>query len=913
MMAGVEVTSIYDYKKFLNAKTITLLLPGLIIGISASYLLARFKTALILPALLATTLILFYISLTVNGMTLDDARHYGWIAPLDSTESSAAAAWALYDITKVDWTLFLPQIPSLFAMFLVVAFSSSLDVAAIEMELGVPLDYNKELLTVGISNLFSGALGGYSGSYIFSQTTFNLRRGIENRLCGFIIFLGEVVIALMPISITSYVPKLFFGSLLILIATELMHEWLIQARFKMMFYEYIVCLVTFAGIKATGIEVGMFIGVIAAMASFVISYSHVQTVSAVTVKQSTVIRTFEERNILISNRGKVVTVSFSGYLFFGTAVKLLEEIKEKLVLKDESVDFGVSIRDIPGSFYEVHGHDKVEGSKIMNNGAVAAAGGMLKKRVSFDGVLPSQSQPQPVAIDESAHLLTRSYSNQSSYSDEESMLSAVNTTGGQSLKMMYYGGPSTSPKYSHLKTVYELSSNEILSQYDQWKGIGGDDPVKVSAGLQESLSSRGSSPGRDAAAPAPAPALDGDITPKNSATSALTRSLQDLPPMSDNLLGSSAISYQQSLQDSSQAVSADNATTARDQYHHHHHGRNNPAMIIPEENPQLPPAFLPLINPRSTPAAGDDNSHDDNPSIKEVITEYLVLDFSEILGIDATSARSCFLTLVHLMRSANVTIVFAQLKPSMEALLRVNRVISERSMVMPKVDDALEWCEDQILQRSQCFRGNLISPESTGSLTSLSAAEARQVIDYSQAQPQAQAPAQVQHHRDRPLKYSQGVPTDTHVTKNSSLSEKRSSSVRQLRVILKDYLGVLAEPLSNYPKVASLLDSSQLLHYFVREIFPVGTIIFNVEETADKCYFIEKGVVELLTTPMGSSSEGKDVQRINKVNEGGIFGEADFILGRKRRYLDLNTLTFTIMPSFFLFKKKQCKGVHGAR
>lgn len=39
-------------------------------------------------------------------------------------------------------------------MVVVVAFSSSLDVAAIEMEIGKPLDYDKELTTVGLSNTF---------------------------------------------------------------------------------------------------------------------------------------------------------------------------------------------------------------------------------------------------------------------------------------------------------------------------------------------------------------------------------------------------------------------------------------------------------------------------------------------------------------------------------------------------------------------------------------------------------------------------------------------------------------------------------------------------------------------------------------------------------------------------------------
>ena len=46
------------------------------------------------------------------------------------------------------------QLLSWSAMVLVVAFSSSLDVAAIEMEIAKPLDYDKELTTVGLSNTF---------------------------------------------------------------------------------------------------------------------------------------------------------------------------------------------------------------------------------------------------------------------------------------------------------------------------------------------------------------------------------------------------------------------------------------------------------------------------------------------------------------------------------------------------------------------------------------------------------------------------------------------------------------------------------------------------------------------------------------------------------------------------------------
>jgi len=65
-------------------------------------------------------------------------------------------------------------------MFLVVAFSSSLDVAAIQMELGKSLNFNTELKMIGLSNFFSGITGGFTGSYIFSQTIFTLRARVSH-------------------------------------------------------------------------------------------------------------------------------------------------------------------------------------------------------------------------------------------------------------------------------------------------------------------------------------------------------------------------------------------------------------------------------------------------------------------------------------------------------------------------------------------------------------------------------------------------------------------------------------------------------------------------------------------------------------------------------------------------------------
>jgi SulP family sulfate permease len=45
------------------------------------------------------------------------------------------------------------------------------------MDMGEALDTNKEMVTVGISNVMSGLTGGFTGSYIFSQTIFTYRTG----------------------------------------------------------------------------------------------------------------------------------------------------------------------------------------------------------------------------------------------------------------------------------------------------------------------------------------------------------------------------------------------------------------------------------------------------------------------------------------------------------------------------------------------------------------------------------------------------------------------------------------------------------------------------------------------------------------------------------------------------------------
>lgn len=75
--------------------------------------------------------------------------------------------WEIYGLYNIHdlsfkgiyWGVMPRQIPTALALFFVVAFGSSLDVAAIQQDSPEPLDYNRELVTVGECMLWLCASG----------------------------------------------------------------------------------------------------------------------------------------------------------------------------------------------------------------------------------------------------------------------------------------------------------------------------------------------------------------------------------------------------------------------------------------------------------------------------------------------------------------------------------------------------------------------------------------------------------------------------------------------------------------------------------------------------------------------------------------------------------------------------------
>ncbi|KAG2785658.1 hypothetical protein PC129_g8487 [Phytophthora cactorum] len=163
---------------------------------------------------------------------MDDARDGGWIEPV-TDPATVTDLINLFDFSLVHWSELPKQFGTWIGMVFIVAFGSCLDIAAIELDMDKKLDFNQELNTVGWSNVVSGLLGGYTGSYIFSQTIFTYRSKTNSRIVATLIF----------------------------IANDLMVEWLVLARKQMSLREYAVLWMTFISVNPVSLEMGIAIGV----------------------------------------------------------------------------------------------------------------------------------------------------------------------------------------------------------------------------------------------------------------------------------------------------------------------------------------------------------------------------------------------------------------------------------------------------------------------------------------------------------------------------------------------------------------------------------------------------------------------------------------------------------------------------
>jgi SulP family sulfate permease len=313
-------------------EALLLWLPGVIFGVALLLLVRRFKHYLISPLMILGAVLVFYLILALTGTTIEAATQLGLLFK----PFPPGALWnppPLGEVSLVDWGTIARQAGEIATLILISSLTILLYTSGVELTTGREIDLNQELRACGTGNLagaFSASPPGYT---IVTMSVLSSRLGANSRLVGLLVaaicagvmFFGGPLIALFP--------RPVLGGVLIFLGLTFMTEWLVDGwrRFSRQDYAIVVTITLVMG--GFGLLPGLGVGILLAIGLFIVQYSQVPVVRSTysgRLYHSRVVRSKPQAELLRQEGQALLILELQGYVFFGTANRVYEELKERL-------------------------------------------------------------------------------------------------------------------------------------------------------------------------------------------------------------------------------------------------------------------------------------------------------------------------------------------------------------------------------------------------------------------------------------------------------------------------------------------------------------------------------------------------------------------------------------------------------
>ncbi len=306
--------------------------PGIAYGLGLCLATARWKSFWILPVSFVLAAVSYHLSLPVLGISGDEARAAGLLFR-GTTEGALWPAFGLGDVARVDWTAVAGQIPNMLALILVTLLCLVTGVGGLELAANRELEWNREFRAAGLANLVAGLGGGPPGCLITSNTVLSHLFGAETRLTGLVVagvvggalLFGQAVLQLVPVPL--------LGGVLLFTGLRMMNDWLVASRSRLPRTEYAIVVLIFVAITFFGVLEGVAVGMAVTTAFFVVRLSRMELIEArfsARERHSNKVRPVPDRAILRAEGEGVHAYRLRGYLFFGSAYRLADRLRQSL-------------------------------------------------------------------------------------------------------------------------------------------------------------------------------------------------------------------------------------------------------------------------------------------------------------------------------------------------------------------------------------------------------------------------------------------------------------------------------------------------------------------------------------------------------------------------------------------------------
>lgn len=310
-------------------------LPALIFAILLLVILNRYKHFLIMPVMVLGAVALFYAVTWITNTSIAELSAQGWL--LESPEQAFSQSFTFSDLTQVNWFVIFGQIGNVATLLVISVVGLLLNAGGLELVVRQDIDLNRELQAAGIANVFCGFGGGLVGFHALSETTLSHRIGGSSRLVGVVVAALCGLVLLWGTSILYLFPKLILGSMLMMLGLSFLVEWTYQAWFKFSRIDYLIIITILIVIAVVGFLQGVILGIVLAVVLFVVNYSRISVVKHAfsgADYQSRVTRRRAHRQILNRKGDEIYILQLQGFIFFGTANNLLNQVRQRIEATD---------------------------------------------------------------------------------------------------------------------------------------------------------------------------------------------------------------------------------------------------------------------------------------------------------------------------------------------------------------------------------------------------------------------------------------------------------------------------------------------------------------------------------------------------------------------------------------------------
>jgi SulP family sulfate permease len=237
---------------------------------------------------------------------------------------------------QVNWPALTASSGNSLALMLVVVIVMLLNTTGVELATDTEADLDSELQYAGINNMLVGLLGGIISFTSLSRTLLNHQAGATSRIAGLVVSALLTLTLFFGTPLLMYLPRPVLGGMLIYLGLTLLHRWLIEAWYKLQAAEYALIWIILFTMGIFGFISGITTGVLIASLIFTIAYSRVGP-----VKQrlpgsefgSNRSRTYQQERYLSAHGDQIQIIWLQGYLFFGTAQTVLDQLRDPAMLE----------------------------------------------------------------------------------------------------------------------------------------------------------------------------------------------------------------------------------------------------------------------------------------------------------------------------------------------------------------------------------------------------------------------------------------------------------------------------------------------------------------------------------------------------------------------------------------------------